>query len=186
MAVQVERRQFTVTEYYRMAEAGIFSEDDRVELIEGEVIQMSPISPHHAACIKRLNALLSHHVGAAAIVSVQDPIHLTEYSEPQPDIALLQPRADFYVTAHPTPSDVLVAVEVAQTSLEYDRDVKVPLYALTLIPEVWLVDLSSEIVYVYAGPANGTYQMVSEIKRGQSLVSQALPGLSLSVDSILG
>ena len=186
MAVQIARRQFTVTEYYRMAEAGILSEDDRVELIEGEIIHMSPIGPHHAASVDRLNTFLSQQVGSAAIVRVQSPIRLTEYSEQEPDIALLRPRADFYAQAHPTPADVLVVVEVADTSLEYDREVKIPLYARALIPEVWLVDLVNQTISVYSQPANGAYQTASQLTPGESLVSPALPGLTLSVESILG
>ena len=186
MAVQIARRHFTVAEYDRMVEAGILAEDDRVELIEGEIIQMSPIGPRHAAHVKRLNTLLIQQVGDAAIVSVQDPIHLAEHSEPEPDIALLRPRADFYAQGHPAPTDVLLVVEVAETSLEYDRDVKVPLYAQALIPEVWLVDLANATIHVYSQPANGAYQAISQATFGDTLVSQALPGLALDIDSILG
>ncbi len=186
MVVQIARRHFTVTEYDRMVEAGILGEDDRVELIEGEIIEMSPIGPRHAAHVKRLNTLVSQQVGDAAIVSVQDPIHLAEYSEPEPDIALLRPRADFYAQGHPAPPDVLLVVEVAETSLEYDRDVKVPLYAQALIPEVWLVDLANGTIHVYSQPANGAYQVISQATFGDALVSQALPGRTLDIDSILG
>src|SRR5919106_2349460 len=116
MSVQVLRRRFTVDEYYRMAEAGILHEDDRIELIEGEIVEMSPIGSRHAACVKRLIGLFSRQVGPeSATLGVQDPIHLGEYSEPQPDIALIHPRPDFYVSAHPGPADILLLIEVADT-----------------------------------------------------------------------
>jgi Uma2 family endonuclease len=118
MSVQVMRRLFTVDEYYQMAEAGILAEDDRVELIKGEIVEMSPISARHAARVKRLNRIFSRQLGERVIVCVQDPIRLNEYSEPEPDIALVQPRSDFYANAHPEPEDVLLLVEVAETSSE--------------------------------------------------------------------
>src|SRR5712691_10205844 len=139
MTVQILRWQFTVADFARMTEAGIFAEDDRVELIDGEVRVMSPIGPRHAAIVKRLNALMSRKVADRAILSVQDPIQLTDYTEPQPDLAVLRVREDFYVQAHPVPADVLVVVEVAETSLEYDREEKIPRYAQVRIPEVWLL-----------------------------------------------
>lgn len=186
MSVQVERRSFNVAEYYRMSEAGILSDNDRVELVDGEVIKMSPVGSRHAACVKRLNMLLTRHVGQAAIVSVQDPIRLDDYSEPEPDIALLRPRSDFYAQTHPTPADALFIVEVADTSAEYDRGVKVPLYARAEIPEVWLIDLTKDAVEIYAQPVNGTYQEFRQAKRGEFLTSQRISGFALSVDAILG
>src|SRR5262245_37141744 len=117
MAVQVSRRLFTVDEYYQMAQAGILHEDDRVELIEGEIIETAAIGSRHAACVDRLNQLFSGRVAGRAIVRVQNPIRLSQRSEPQPDLALLRPRADFYATGHPGPQDVLLVVEVADTSV---------------------------------------------------------------------
>jgi Uma2 family endonuclease len=186
MAVGISRRCFNVTEYYRMAEAGILSEDDRVELIEGEVIEMNPIGSRHAACVNRLNMLLSRQTEGALIVSVQNPIRLNNYSEPEPDIVLLRPREDFYVQGHPTPSDVLLVIEVADTSGEYDRNIKVPLYARAGIPELWLIDLSQDTVEIFTQPLNGMCQTSKQVKRGGSLVSQALPQVSVSADAILG
>src|SRR5438552_19028815 len=112
-----------------MGHAGGFSEDDRVELIEGEVVEMSPIGSTHQGCVDELSSLITEKLGGAVIVRVQGPIHIDEYSEPQPDITLLKPRPDFYRRSHPTPSDVLLVIEVADTSIEYDRSVKLPLYA---------------------------------------------------------
>ncbi len=186
MAVHVERRQFTVAEYERMVAAGILAEDDRVELVEGEVIAMSPIGSRHTACVKRLNALLVAWAGPVAIVSVQDPIHLDDYNEPQPDLALLRPRADYYASGHPRPADVLLVIEVADTSLAYDRGVKLLLYAQAAIPEAWVVDLANGTIAVYAQPANGIYRSTSQVELGQTLVSLTLPGLTFSVSSILG
>lgn len=184
MSVSIARRLFTATEYERLAKTGILTEDDRVELIAGEIITMSPIGSRHAACVKRLNAMLSHAVGDSAIVSVQDPIRLSGFSEPEPDIALLRPRSDFYASSHPTPKDVLLIIEIADTSLDYDRDVKMALYARAGIPEVWLWDLASETVMQCARPVNGVYQEVRQVERGESLTSRTLPDLAVSVDSI--
>src|SRR5438552_12280642 len=142
--VEVRRRRFTVEEYHRMAEAGILSEDDRVELIEGEIVQMSPIGPRHSACVDRLNALFTSRLRRRAIVRVQNPIVLSRWTEPQPDLTLLRPRADFYAERHPGPADVLLAVEVAETSGVYDRGTKLALYARARIPEVWLVDVRGD------------------------------------------
>src|SRR5918912_896850 len=159
MSVQIAKRYFNVSEYYRMAEAGILTADDRVELIEGEIVQMSPIGSLHAACVRRLNQLLQRLLGHAAVISVQDPVRLSDFSEPEPDVALLKPRADFYAHQHPTPDDVLLIIEVADTTVLYDRNVKVPLYARAGIPEVWLVDLQQDLIEVYARPTSGAYQV---------------------------
>jgi Uma2 family endonuclease len=186
MAVQFQKRHFNVDEYYRMAEAGIFTEDDRVELIEGEIIDMSPIGSYHAGCVNQLSSLLNQKVGQVAVVQVQNPIRLDDFSAPQPDIALLKPRADFYRRSHPTPSDVLLVIEVADTSVDYDRHVKLPLYARAGIPEAWLVILPKDIIEVHSQPQNGKYQKVQRLKRGKTLTSPTIPGLALSVDEILG
>jgi len=186
MAVQVMQRPFTVSEYYRMAEVGILSEDDRVELIEGKVITMSPIGSRHAACVSRLNYLFSRQVGEAAIVSVQNPIRLDDYSEPVPDLALLKPRDDFYARKHPTPTDVLLIVEVADTSEEYDRNVKMPMYAQAGIPEVWLVSLPRNLFEVYTQPINGIYRSIRQVKPGESVVVQSIPGFTIAVEEVLG
>lgn len=186
MSVQVERRHFTVAEYYRMAEAGILSEDDRVELIEGEIITMSPIGSRHAAGVDRLTALFHRSIGQSAIIRIQSPVRLNKYSEPQPDVTLLKPRADFYARRHPTPADVLLVVEVSETSGTYDRDVKLGLYARAEIPEVWLINIPEDRIENYWQPVNGAYQERQHVHRGQSLAPQRYPHLTLSVDDILG
>jgi Uma2 family endonuclease len=186
MSVQVARRYFNVTEFYRMAAAGVFSEDDRVELIEGEILEMSPIGSRHAACVDRLTELFGQQVGRKAIIRVQNPIRLDDYSEPLPDITLLKRRADFYAENHPTQADVLLIVEVADTSVDYDRNIKLPIYAQANIPEVWLVNLPKNIVEVYTRPANNKYQKSRKFKRGELLVSTQVSGLSLGIDEVLG
>ena len=185
MSHQIARRWFNVDEYYRMAESGILSQADRVELIEGEIVTMSPIGSRHAACVGRLTEVLSQ-VSDRAIVWVQNPIRIDRYSEPEPDIALVKRRADFYSAGHPTPAEVLLIVEVADTSTQYDRETKIPLYAGAGIPESLLVNLPKDVVECYTQPVNGTYQSITIIKRGESFSSQVLPGLTLSADSILG
>jgi Uma2 family endonuclease len=184
MSVQIARRHFNVTEYYRMMEAGILSESDNVELIGGEVVEVSPIGSRHAACVDRLNRFFNKLEDV--IVRVQSPIRLDDFSEPQPDITLLRMRPDFYAQGHPTPSDVLLVVEVADSSTEFDRVVKLPLYAEAMIPELWLVNLPDERVEIFSQPANNTYQKSQELRRSEYITSQTLPGLTFDVDSILG
>jgi Uma2 family endonuclease len=169
-----------------MAVAGILTEDDRVELIEGEIVEMPPIGSRHAACVKRLNRLFSSRVGDLAVVLVQDPIRLSDVAEPEPDLALLEPRADFYAAAHPGPAEVLLVVEVADTSVGYDRSVKIPLYARAGIRELWLVDLERERIEVLRQPAAGGYRSVRTYRRGAQLTVEALPGPEFPVDTILG
>jgi Uma2 family endonuclease len=185
MSVDIQRRRFTVDEYYAMADAGILTEDDRVELINGEIIQMAAIGSHHAGCAKRLNRLLVQQAGEAAIVQVNDPVRLSDLSEPQPDFAVLRTRDDFYSTAHPHPEDTLLVIEVAQSSLGYDREVKLPFYALAGIPEVWIVDVEMEVVEVYSEPFGSTYQIREMLGRNAVLVPPHLPFIAVPVRSIL-
>lgn len=186
MAIELVKRRFTVEEYQRMGKAGILTEDDRVELIEGEILQMTPIGPRHAACVDRLTRLFSKAVAERAIVRVQSPIRVAQHTEPQPDLVLLRPRADFYREAHPGPPDILVLVEVSETSAGYDRTVKLPLYARVGILEVWLVDLESELVEVHRTPETHGYQDLRQLRRGQPLAADALPEMTVSVSDILG
>jgi Uma2 family endonuclease len=157
MAVQVARRRFTVDEYHQMARAGILSEDDRVELLDGEIVETSPIGSLHQACVDRLTWLFTTPPQIAAIVRVQGPVQLDLYSEPQPDLLLLRPRDDFYARTHPGPEDVLLVVEVADRTVEYDRRMKLPYYAWAGLPEAWLVDLPGSAVDVYRGPSPQGY-----------------------------
>ncbi len=178
------RRLLTVDEYHRMGEAGILTDDDRVELIEGELVAMSPIGSEHVAATNALNRLLVLAVGDRAIVSVQNPVRLTRHSEPQPDFAVLKLR-DYRATL-PRPEDTLLAVEVANTSLDYDRTVKLALYASNGIPEVWIVNLAAELVEVYRSPAGDGYTTVVRASRADVLTIEALPNVRIQVGAIFG
>jgi len=184
MSVDMVRRLFTVEEYRHMAEAGILTANDRVELIEGEVVEMTPIGSRHAACVAGLAQLLSVRVQDRARVWPQNPVKISVYSEPQPDVALLRPRAVPYRDAGPTAADVLLIIEVADRSLTRDRRVKIPLYAMAGIPEVWIVDLEGGSVEVYTAPTPTNYSSVSQYRRGESVCPSAFPDLHLSVDEI--
>jgi Uma2 family endonuclease len=186
MSVQYEKRYFNVVEYYRMAEAGVLSPDDRVELIEGEIVKMSPIGSRHAACVRRLDVSLNLQASELAQVSVQNPVRLNNFSEPEPDIALLKPRDDFYAESHPISADVLLIIEVADSSVGYDRSIKLPLYALAGIPQVLIVNMPGEVIESYAEPVNGVYQKFMRAQRGESIEIILLPNLTLSVDVVLG
>lgn len=187
MAIRVpNRRRFTAREYQRMGETGILHEDDRVELIEGEIIEMAPIGNRHFACVNRLTRLFVQRVGDSAVVHVQNPVRLSDLSEPQPDLSLLRPREDFYAGKHPAPEDVLLLVEVADTSLAYDREVKLPLYARAGIREVWIVDLAGEKIERHTDPTTEGYRRIEQVRRGETLEPAALGGLALPVDDVLG
>ncbi len=177
------RRRFSVDEYHRMGELGILSEDDRTELIDGEIIEMAPIGSRHAGHVNRLVNLLSKAVGDRALVSVQNPIRLGDHSEPQPDLTLLAPRDDFYVSAHPTAADILLLVEVAESSLDFDRGAKIPLYAAFGVPVVWLLNLQERAVEVYERPDDDGYQIVHSL-RGAARVDHAGLGLSFEVGEL--
>ena len=186
MALQPTKRRFTVAEYDQMAQADILSEDDRVELIDGEILEMTPIGRRHAGCVDCLAHLFYRSLGQAAQIRVQGPVRLSERSEPQPDIAVLRPRLDFYRLGHPTPEDVLLLVEVAETSAEGDRRVKAPLYARSDIREFWLVDLEEDVIFVYRDPTPTGYRTVRGARRGERLAPLAFPAEEFAVADILG
>ena len=186
MTAQLTRRRFTVDEYYRMAEAGILCEDDRVELIEGEIVEVAPIGSRHAACVDSLTQAFGERIAGRAILRVQNPVRLSARTEPEPDIVLARPRPDRYRQAHPGPEDVLLLIEVADTTLDYDRDVKLPLYAAAGIPEVWIFNLVHERLEVYREPAEGRYQVRTVHGHGAVVAPQALPDLAIEVSAILG
>jgi Uma2 family endonuclease len=183
---ELQRRRFTADEYHRMAEAGVLRDDDRVELLDGEIVEMTPIGSRHAACVDRLNVLLHRSLAGHDIVRIQGPVRLDAHSEPQPDLSVLRSRADFYASAHPGPDDVILVVEVADASLTYDREIKVRLYARAGILETWLVDLQNEHVDVFTQPTPQGFRASREIRRGERLTSQALPAASFLVDDMLG
>lgn len=168
-----------------MVQAGILSEDDPVELIEGEIVMMAPIGSRHAGCVMRLTRLFSDQIEEHGLVSVRNPVHLSEYSEPEPDLAVLRPRSDFYAEGHPRPADSLLVVEVAETLVEVEREVRVPLYARYGVPEVWLVDLEGEAIEAYLEPAPDGYREARRLQPGDRLAPQMLPDVEVAVDEIL-
>ena len=184
----VVRHRFTVEEYRKMGEAGIFSEDDRVELIDGEVVEMAPIGWRHAQCVTRLTTLLARFASEQALtdrryeVSVQNPVALSRHREPQPDLALVEGLPPGRL---PGPAEIALAVEVADTSLTYDRERKLPLYAEAGIPEAWLVDLTDDTIEVYSEPGPRGYGRVARFEREGRVVSATLPGLTFNAAEAL-
>lgn len=164
-----------------MIAAGILDENDRVELIAGEILNKMPIGPSHASTVKRLNRIFSDMARDACVVSVQDPIALDDFSEPEPDIALLAPRPDLYGGSHPTPQEVYLIVEIADTSLRFDRERKIPLYASAAIIEVWLVDLVEKSLTRYRKPVSGRYTEVTQYRSGETIPIPNFPAAHLAI-----
>ncbi len=185
MAVPNPKR-LTIDEFHQMAEAGYFLPDERVELIRGEIVEMPPMGSRHIACVIQLNRLLSTLI-PRVLLSPQCPLQLPECeTEPQPDLALLWPRGDL-ASNPPIAADVPLVIEIAESSLSHDRDVKIPLYAESGIPEAWLVDVRKGrgTITVYRRPSPQGYQEVREYRRGDEISPEALPDVSFAVDSIL-
>ena len=185
MSVQTQRRLFTVQDYHLMSQAGVFRDNERVELIEGEIIQMAAIGKRHAARVDRLAEFFGDRVRRRAIIRVQNPISLGDNSEPQPDIALVQRRADFYEESLPNSEDILLLVEVADSTVNYDRDVKIPNYARSGIQEVWLWDLEANCLEVYRFPTANGYTSMQKFERGEQVSPLAFPEFAVSIDLIL-
>jgi Uma2 family endonuclease len=181
-------RRITVDEFEAMHRAGRWQEDDRVELINGEIRLMSPINDPHIGCVDRLNWLFSRRFGDDVIIHVQNPVRLDPYNEPQPAVTVLRFRADFYSTRKAAADDIRLLVEVADSSLGDDLTEKREIYARTGIPEYWVVDLNHELVHVHHQPdaATGQYQHRSAVSRGRELTARFAPGIVFSVDEILG
>jgi Uma2 family endonuclease len=184
--LDLRRRRFTVDEYERMGQAGILGEDDRVELIDGEILEMSPIGPPHAAIVNRLTRLLVRALDDRAVVAVQNPLRMRPRSEPQPDIVVARPRDDFYAGGHPEPGDTLLVVEVADTSLAFDRAIKLPLYARAGIREVWIVDVAARRVFVHRDAAANSYRTTATAAAEDALTCAAFPDVPFAVVDILG
>ena len=173
-------RRYTVADWERLIEDGVLDEDERVELIRGEIVAMSPIGGPHITAIQALTHHLVHQVGNRARVSVQNPIRLPGDSEPQPDIVIV--RAKRYRSSPPHVADVFLVIEVADSSLSYDRTTKLPLYAAAGIPEAWIFDLIAARIGRHTGPGPDGYRQVAAAERGQTMVSTVLPGIALSID----
>lgn len=186
LPAEIKRHRFTVEEYHRMGEANLLSEDDRVELIDGEIVDMAPIGTRHLACVVALTHLLAEVSGGRYFVSVQNPVALGKRNEPQPDLSLLRTRPVPTAEGPPGPEDVLLVIEVSDTTLSYDRDVKLPRYAQAGIPEVWIVDLERRRVEAHAAPSTEGYRASHEFGPGEQASSASVEGLSLPVDEILG
>ncbi len=186
MSERLLKGRFTVEDYHRLAELGILDEHDRVELLDGQVVEMTPIGPEHAGCVDALTRLLSRCVGDAGVVRVQNPLVLGTKWEPQPDVALLKPRTDGYRSAHPGRGDILLVIEVADTSGGSDRDVKLPLYAGAGIPEAWLVDLANDVIEVHRQPGLERYREARTLRRGDTLRVPLVLAEGISVDDVLG
>lgn len=185
MSEIIERRIFTVDEYHQMAEAGILTEDDRVELINGEIIAMSPINSPYASVVDRISNFLKGEIGKSVIVRVQSPLLLSDLSEPEPDVMLLVPRDDFYASAHPQPKDVYLLIEVADSSVRIDQEIKLPVYAAAGVPEVWIVNLADRQVEVYRTPIDKQYQ-TKEVAKGDEVVAVPHFNLSVATHNLLG
>jgi len=186
MAIQNPKRLISIDDYHRMAADGLFSEDDRVELIEGEIVEMTPIGNRHATCVRRSISLFSSSLAGRVIVDVQNPVQLGDWSEPQPDVTLLGWRDDYYASAAPTAKDVVLLVEVADSSIGFDRGTKVPLYARHGIREHWLLDLPGGTLDVHRLPASAGYRDVRKLRRGDSIALEAFPDVVFAVSDLLG
>lgn len=180
------RHRFTIDEYHRMGEAGIFHEDSRVELIEGDVLHMCPIGTRHTGGVNRLTALFTRRLGSRVVVSVQNPMILDDFSEPQPDLTILAYRSDYYDSAHPRPADVLLAIEVADSSVAYDRRIKSNLYARKHIRELWILDIPGKALEVYRRPSVHGYREHLRLERGKRVALSAFPRTSFRVADVLG
>ena len=183
---QPTRHRFTVAEYYRMAEAGIFHEDSRVQLIDGEIIDMPPIGPRHSDGVNRLAERFISGLAGTAYVSIQNPVHVREHDEPKPDIVLARRREGGYASGHPTPEEILLVVEVADSSAEYDLQTKGPMYARAGIADYWILDVGRDHVLVLRDPIEAGHSTTRIYRRGERLSPLAFPNLSLAVDDILG
>jgi Uma2 family endonuclease len=186
MRTEVTKKLFTVDEFYRMADAGIFGEDDRLELIEGEIVQMSAINQRHFSCVNRANDVFTSAFKGRAIVSVQSPLRLNNYNEPMPDIVLLKPRRDYYASERHTPKDTFLVVEVSDTTLRYERKTKLPLYAAAGISEVWIENLQEDLLLVCRDAAGKDYKTKLTLRRGESISPLAFPDVAFKVEELLG
>ncbi len=178
------RHRWTVADYHKMGEVGLLAEDARVELIEGEIVEMAPIGSPHGGKVNRFVHTFSKYLGNKVMIAPQNPVVLGYHSEPQPDIALLKWRDDYYEKAHPQPEDVFLVIEVSDSTVRYDRDVKIPLYARHGIMEAWLLDIPNQGLEVYRNPQAGKYQQMTRYREGQ-LAPLALPEAVLNVAELV-
>lgn len=186
MSAVLERHRFNVEQYYRMAETGILAADARVELIEGEIVDRAPPGVLDSALAGRLSAKLILRLSDDAHVRCQSPVRLSSFSEPLPDLAILRHRSDYYAAAHPGPDDVLWLIEVAESSLAFDRGAKLALYARHGIAEVWIVNLPERRLELYAGPGESGYARQRLVSSGESFAAEAMPARQWTLEELLG
>ncbi len=184
--VEVRLKTWTVDEYHRMIEVGLLGPDDRVELLAGEIVDKMPIGSRHAACVDRSGDLLAERAGDGYRVRRQNPVTLDDASEPEPDLALVAWRDDYFAGGHPRPTDVALLVEVADSSLALDRRRKLPLYGAAGVPESWLIDLIDEVVEVHSGPGLHGYGTIQIHRRDEDARSATVPDFTLAVEDLLG
>ncbi len=184
MLVEAQHR-FNVADYYRMAETGVLKPGSRVELLDGKIIDMSPIGPFHGGSVKRLNRLFNKLARGRWLVSAQDPVRLDDHSEPQPDLMLLKPVGDDYTSRHPVPDDVFLLIEVADTTLGLDREQKLPLYGRAGIVEVWIVNLVERTIEIYRGPHFSGYGSQRILRAGEQASPLAFPDVMVEVAELL-
>ena len=184
MTAFLEKRLLSVKEYHKMGEVGILTPDDRVELINGEIIKMSPLNSKHTSHVKRITALFYKMLNEQATISVQDPIVLNEFSEPEPDIAILKFREDFYAEKHPTAQDAILLIEVADSTLDTDKRIKMPLYAQAGVNELWIINLPENKIEVFKDLKDGVYQSIESYSRGDTLRLSVFD-LNLKISQIL-
>lgn len=187
MTTVATKWRFSAKEFFKMANAGVFDEDDRAELVDGEIFDMAAIGSHHAGCVISLTRAFTQNAGNRIFVSVQNPVQLDVLSVFQPDLAILLPREDFYTESHPTPKDVLLIIEVSDSSVDYDRNVKIPRYAQAGVLEVWQVNLMYGLVDTFSDldPENARYRSMNRFSPGQRIVPSQLPDVTLEVSDIL-
>jgi Uma2 family endonuclease len=181
-----QRHRITVDEYYRMAEIGVLAPDARVELIEGEIIDMAPIGPAHGSVVDQLTRLLVRAAGDSAIVRIQGAVRLSHITEPEPDVAVLRPRTDFYRGSQPTVRDILLLVEVADSTLRYDRDIKVPLYARYGVAETWVFDLQAKRLITHSAPIDGQYRDTATLTDPGLVALTAYPEIRIDLAGVFG
>jgi len=182
----VVRKKFRSDEIYKMIKVGILPEESGWELIRGEIVRRMSIGSRHVGTVIKLGKLFERKVGDEVFVSTQNPVHLDEYNEPEPDIALLKPREDFYTESLPTPADILLLVEVSDSTVEYDRETKKILYAEAGITEFWLVNLKNNTIEFYTSPKNGNYRLAKVLEKDETINSETIEKLSLRVEEITG
>ncbi|WP_231886548.1 Uma2 family endonuclease [Methylomonas methanica] len=185
VAVFPQKHLTDIAEWHRMGEAGIFPPETRMELIEGEILHMAPIGFNHAGHLRRISTVFTFLVGDNAVVSIQSPVQLGDLSEPEPDFALLRPEPNFYSSRHPTAIDTLLLIEISDSTLRFDRQQKLRLYASHNIPEYWIVNLIDNCLEVYRQPQDGDYLKKSVLTTADNIALVALPELQVSVASIL-